>query len=370
VNNFGYYGKTPHRGDFVRYNLPRIFVSVWDDWMQQVLLQGEKTHESNWHERYLEGAGYWFTLSTGIAGDMSWGGIMIPSVDKVGRRFPFCLAAALPEGMPAVVAPGRLNSTFQALDQLATAIHSPELEFDQIQRQLEELADSVNPTSASAVDAPSPSNERNVEPKDAQVQIHVDECSPLDNPADASTLLDAVLIDAVFQYSVWIARDVDRAGMFLTSGLPIDRSGVALFDADWAGSGSRLLKRASIAPTNGLNPDDIGHNGAATDVPANTVPGTLTLPENPAETSWSAQHPDLPMSPVSNSASKEPEQAADNSDEMPADTASLSTGDWTEFASSIAREPTHDARDTPVPVPTIEPLEIEEDVDESEPWDP
>ncbi|RVT98813.1 type VI secretion system-associated protein TagF [Rhodovarius crocodyli] len=86
----GLFGKLPAHGDFVRRNLPRDFIAGWDAWLSEGILA-------------LDGAlvpdSWRFRLSPGECGAAAVAGVVIPSEDMVGRRFPITFAVALePDG--------------------------------------------------------------------------------------------------------------------------------------------------------------------------------------------------------------------------------------------------------------------------------
>ncbi|RDI29475.1 type VI secretion system protein ImpM [Pseudacidovorax intermedius] len=94
----GWFGKLPGIGDFAHRRLPADFRAAWDGWLQEGLMQLRLRHESDWRERYLEGPLWFFVLAPGVAGDAGWIGMMMPSVDGVGRYFPFTIAGRLRDG--------------------------------------------------------------------------------------------------------------------------------------------------------------------------------------------------------------------------------------------------------------------------------
>lgn len=93
---FGAFGKMPSAGDFFRLNTPGGFVRVWDAWLQQVLLDGRAAYGSGFDAHYMTAPIWRFTLPAGLAGSGKVMGVMMPSVDRVGRRFPLTLMAGLP----------------------------------------------------------------------------------------------------------------------------------------------------------------------------------------------------------------------------------------------------------------------------------
>jgi type VI secretion system protein ImpM len=91
----GFYGKLPVRGDFVSRRLPASFVSPWDAWLQRSLSTSRSELGDEWLEIYLTSPIWRFVVSREICGDHAFAGILMPSVDKVGRYFPLTLAAPI-----------------------------------------------------------------------------------------------------------------------------------------------------------------------------------------------------------------------------------------------------------------------------------
>lgn len=101
----GYFGKVPLTGDFIRHLLPETFLRPWDMWLQTAIERSRADLGERWLNHYLTSPVWRFALSAGICGDRPVVGVMMPSVDLVGRYFPLCLAAILPrDARPAVVA--------------------------------------------------------------------------------------------------------------------------------------------------------------------------------------------------------------------------------------------------------------------------
>ncbi len=92
----GYFGKFPELGDFVKKDLPRSFLDPWDLWLQRALYASREHLGDQWLEVYLTSPVWRFALSKGLCGNASWIGLLMPSVDRVGRYFPLTLALELP----------------------------------------------------------------------------------------------------------------------------------------------------------------------------------------------------------------------------------------------------------------------------------
>ncbi|WP_431108760.1 type VI secretion system-associated protein TagF [Variovorax paradoxus] len=87
----GWFGKLPGMGDFAHRRLPESFRSEWDHWLQRGLARLKDRHE-DWIAHYLQAPVWCFALGPGVAGQGAWIGVMMPSVDGVGRYFPITLA--------------------------------------------------------------------------------------------------------------------------------------------------------------------------------------------------------------------------------------------------------------------------------------
>lgn len=90
---FGAFGKIPALGDFMRMNIAHGFVQVWDDWLQAAITELRAAIGEGWDDAYLTAPIWRFTLPEGLAGPTGMIGILMASVDRVGRQFPLTLAA-------------------------------------------------------------------------------------------------------------------------------------------------------------------------------------------------------------------------------------------------------------------------------------
>ncbi|RZL96402.1 MAG: type VI secretion system-associated protein TagF [Variovorax sp.] len=81
-------------GDFAHRRLSGEFRDAWDRWLQNGLRELRVRH-ADWTERYLEAPLWCFVLGNGVIGGRCWLGVLMPSVDGVGRYFPFTVAAEL-----------------------------------------------------------------------------------------------------------------------------------------------------------------------------------------------------------------------------------------------------------------------------------
>lgn len=94
----GFHGKAPALGDFVSRRLPAEFLSEWDCWMQVILPASRAALGADWLAAWNEAPVWHFGLGAGVAGPEPYFGVLIPSVDRVGRQFPFSILGPSGEG--------------------------------------------------------------------------------------------------------------------------------------------------------------------------------------------------------------------------------------------------------------------------------
>ncbi|ODU99389.1 MAG: type VI secretion-associated protein [Rubrivivax sp. SCN 70-15] len=138
----GWHGKLPSLGDFASRRLDAGFVEAWDTWLAAGLLALRERDAEGWLAAYLATPSWRFLLMPGVlpgdCGRQGWAGVLMPSVDRVGRYFP--LSIVLPLGaQPASTQQMRsLWNWLGRLDELAAdALHddwSPERLEDELER--------------------------------------------------------------------------------------------------------------------------------------------------------------------------------------------------------------------------------------------
>jgi type VI secretion system protein ImpM len=92
----GWYGKLPSLGDFANRRLPTAFIDTWDGWLQGVLQATQDAIGPSWLDSYLTTPIWRFALLPGLLGVSGWAGVLMPSVDRVGRYFPLSVIVELP----------------------------------------------------------------------------------------------------------------------------------------------------------------------------------------------------------------------------------------------------------------------------------
>lgn len=124
----GWHGKLPSLGDFASRRLDAAFIEPWDGWLAAGLLALRQTQPDTWLDAYLGSPSWRFLLMPGVlpgaAGAQAWCGVLMPSVDRVGRYFPLTLVLPLGAGPASVQEGAALWPWLERLDELARdALH-------------------------------------------------------------------------------------------------------------------------------------------------------------------------------------------------------------------------------------------------------
>jgi len=143
----GWYGKLPSLGDFASRRLPVDFVEAWDAWLSQGLADW-RAADAAWLDEYLAAPAWCFLLGPQVIalpgaaprGTVpAWAGVLMPSVDRVGRYFPFTLASPV-RALEAVDA-GRLAHWLRMVAACAVDAMHGDWTLERLEQTLLELTD-------------------------------------------------------------------------------------------------------------------------------------------------------------------------------------------------------------------------------------
>jgi len=132
----GWYGKLPSLGDFASRRLPDEFVRTWDAWLQSVLQATRSALGEAWLDSYLTMPIWRFVLLPGLLGSSGWAGVVMPSVDRVGRQFPLTVAVPLSSYGATAHAVFRGGDWFAGLEETVLAALDPAFAPDDLDRAL------------------------------------------------------------------------------------------------------------------------------------------------------------------------------------------------------------------------------------------
>lgn len=150
MTTVGFYGKLASRGDFVSRGLPQSFIQPWDAWLAAGLLASQSQLGGAWLNAYLVSPLWRFALAPGVCGPDAVTGVLMPSIDRVGRYFPLTVACLLPvdQGLGALV--GGADDWFEQAEALLLASLEPASIFEAFDQSVLNLGE---PTLASPVPA-------------------------------------------------------------------------------------------------------------------------------------------------------------------------------------------------------------------------
>jgi type VI secretion system protein ImpM len=145
ITSVGFYGKLPIVGDFISRRLPDEFINSWDAWLQRSIACSQEELGEGWLNSYLTSPIWRFLLSPGVCGHHAVAGILMPSVDRVGRYFPLTVAVLiepLPQ-LPLLFSTGSL--WFEQLEDAALSGLEGNIDVD----TFDQILQSISPFSLS-----------------------------------------------------------------------------------------------------------------------------------------------------------------------------------------------------------------------------
>ena len=138
----GYYGKLPLRGDFIQRNVDSEFIQLWDVWLQNVITNSREILGEQWLNYYLVSPIWRFYLP--MQDNSAYCGVMLPSVDKVGRYFPFVIVTQVDKIIPAQTYIVNNEHWFNEAEQLALNALDESIDFEQLNLNIDSLNQSQN----------------------------------------------------------------------------------------------------------------------------------------------------------------------------------------------------------------------------------
>jgi type VI secretion system protein ImpM len=144
----GWHGKLPSLGDFASRRLPQAFVEPWDGWLAAGLLALREAAPQDWLAAYLGSPSWRFLLMPGAlpvaaadpAAQQGWAGVLMPSVDRVGRYFPLTIALPLGEGPASTAQMTALWHWLGRLDELARDALFDDWSLERLEAELARMA--------------------------------------------------------------------------------------------------------------------------------------------------------------------------------------------------------------------------------------
>ncbi|MGH9350096.1 MAG: type VI secretion system-associated protein TagF [Vicinamibacterales bacterium] len=247
----GFYGKLPSHGDFLRRRVADAFVGVWDGWLQDCLAASREALADRWLDVYLTSPAWRFGCAPGACGPLPVAGVLVPSVDRVGRYFPLTIVAELPDSTSLVTTATQAGAFFDLAERLLIqTLESEHVDFGDFDEQVSALANELAPAGSQAPVA--------FEPAAAGVLSDNGQASwqiPLGSPAQLGRAFEELLshrLSAIYDPLVlwWTdGSSIVEPSCLITKGLPHPDTFAALLDGSWARRRWRSIPtRAEVAP--------------------------------------------------------------------------------------------------------------------------
>jgi type VI secretion system protein ImpM len=215
MDTAGFFGKLPSRGDFVSRRLTREFVDVWDDWLRRAMAESRASMGDAWLESYLTSPIWRFAVMPGICGPNGYVGLMMPSIDRVGRYFPLTVASRLAEGTSALGSAIAAAAWFDETEALLLRqLDDDPPDFDIFDQRIEELSKDLYPAGNLALPVPS-----EVAPTLPRWELHALEGAS--TGLAICSMAGGIIIDEIGPISVWWTSARGSGSRFIAyRGLP------------------------------------------------------------------------------------------------------------------------------------------------------
>jgi len=237
-HSIGFFGKLPAHGDFIYRCLPTNFINVWDEWLQGFVKCSQEQLDEAWLDIYLTSPIWRFAFSEGVIDQHAWVGIVLPSVDRVGRYFPFSIVARVSSEQNPLELIAQ-NSWFEAIESLALNALDGQIAIDDLITEINSHVPAK--TNACSVGASLSQHAGTVITLGSEEQAAASAIAPL---------FHSLLKDGLSSYSVWTTQgsDLVEPCLFYSAGLPSLQNLAAMLDGQWAARGWNQPIR--IAPGN------------------------------------------------------------------------------------------------------------------------
>jgi type VI secretion system protein ImpM len=244
----GFYGKLPTHGDFLRRRVADDFLAAWDPWLQRCIADSRSVLGEQWLAIYLTSPVWRFALSPHVCGAAPAAGLIVPSVDRVGRYFPLTLVWPTPIEWSALEVAVHFDYGFECAERLLLDTLAMEhLEFAEFDRRVMQLAEHFK-QAKSAVRLS----------RQAATAVSQSKTRPWRIPLQSVSGLQA---PAVQLFGCQMEACSDTAGLWwtdgssvvspswlMTAGLPDPSRYSAMLDGEWAVAGWNVAEAEAEAP--------------------------------------------------------------------------------------------------------------------------
>lgn len=137
----GYFGKLPSHGDFIHRRVDGRVLAQWDRWLQEGLQSSRQALGNDWLDIYLTSPAWRFCVGRGVLDEHTHAGLLVPSVDRVGRYFPFTVLLRLDDEQEFCDFSANLDRWYVGVEELALrALNANRNDLESLDTQLQSFA--------------------------------------------------------------------------------------------------------------------------------------------------------------------------------------------------------------------------------------
>ena len=134
MQQVGYTGKLPAYGDFVQGGGSLQACKNWSAWAENGLAVAREV--SGFHDTFLTSPIWRFSVAAKVFSSTPVAGVFCPSMDKVGRLFPFAVMTELPAGVSPISAFTALGPWFESLEASVLSALDPSATTDDLNHSI------------------------------------------------------------------------------------------------------------------------------------------------------------------------------------------------------------------------------------------
>ena len=243
----GFHGKLPARADFIAGGLPPGVTARWDEWLQQALAASQARLGPGWAGRYRIAPPWRFALGAGGCGRLPLIGVLMPSMDAVGRCFPLLLARQIPDPAEPLALLAGSTAWFAAAEALALRALRPDFDPEALRGRL------PGPVAAAIALPAAPARGATASPAPQRgAMAPAGWWLPLPELSAAPAALAALpgARPGAAPAGLWCSAGAPGLppGLALSAGLIPPTAFAALLDGDWPGHGWSVLLPPPAGP--------------------------------------------------------------------------------------------------------------------------
>ena len=228
MSTLGFFGKIPLTGDFLHRRMSSVFMNRWDEWLKINILHSQNTLGERWLPVYSQSPMWRFCIAPGIIDDKAYIGIMIPSVDSVGRYFPLTVVQAVDIKAIPFILSAKANQWFQQIEDLLLDL------LEGYEPDLQDFDTKITALQAEWVES-LPSIAAGVASMDGSYNLQLEASSADSMNHSLSSLMLQNLLDSKKSFTFWWneGSQAYQPNILFSDKLPMKDHFCALLDGSW-----------------------------------------------------------------------------------------------------------------------------------------